>query len=83
MTELELKAFIRHNEPETRYTKDHCFIWIHGSDLKEWSDLIEDMLDEGGHDCTLVSDGSVWFDLGHICDYQNIDISKILELEEY
>ena len=78
MTEIELKLFIAENEPEIRYDNHDCFIWVHGSDLIEWAELIQDMLEEGGHDCSLLSDGSVWFDLGHICKYQGIDVSKVL-----
>lgn len=78
MTELGLYRFIHETcGADLRWDDGVLSCWISHYSIAEFADFISSSLDEGGRDCTLLSNGSIWLDLVPICEYYGIDPERI------
>lgn len=81
MNNLLLYKFITLNKIEWHYTNDNqdVIVFINNYLLDEWNKLLgSHITDESGLECVM-KDGYFCFEMKHICDYFDIDLTEIFD----
>jgi len=81
MTALSLYKWIFETKTEIAWRQEMLIAWISPHDLKEFADIVENALGEGGLECILLSGGSIGIDLVQICDYFGINPEHLSKKE--
>ena len=83
MTELDLYKFLESTSTEIHWNGDELVIWLHPYDIKDFTELVGySYLEEGGIKCRLQGEGYIVLDIVDLCEYFDIEPSRVLKREE-
>ena len=83
MTELDLYKFLESTSTEIHWNGGELIIWLHPYDIKDFTELVGySYLEEGGIKCRLQGEGYIVLDIVDLCEYFDIEPSRVLKREK-
>lgn len=83
MTAIELYKFIKEKAEQCSWFENELYLWIRADDLQEFSELIDRCsADDGGLDCKLQQDGTVFMVINDLCEENGIVPEELIGRKE-
>lgn len=80
METKELYKFIKENADQCSWSEDELYLWMSPYHLQEFAELINRCsADDGGLDCKLQQDGTVFMVINDLCEDLGIFPEKLID----